>query len=87
LFDNTYQRYLIKTFRDTLPFRDVPIKIYLRHKRRTEQPPLDEADAANQPDAKKAPLDLSHLEFRSTITDEELEREVPKYESELWNDL
>jgi GTP-binding protein len=33
LFDDTYARYLIKTFRDNLPFRDVPIKLYIRHKR------------------------------------------------------
>src|SRR5208282_2900068 len=32
LFDNTYQRYLVKTFRDQLPFTEVPIKLYLRHK-------------------------------------------------------
>ncbi len=30
LFSNTYQRYLLNTFRDRLPFRDVPIKLYLR---------------------------------------------------------
>ena len=32
LFDNTYQRYLVKTFRDHLPFTDVPIKLYLRNR-------------------------------------------------------
>ncbi len=32
LFDNTYQRYLMKTFRDHLPFAEVPIKMYLRSK-------------------------------------------------------
>jgi GTP-binding protein len=36
LFDNTYQRYLVKTFRDQLGFGDVPIKLYLRHKRRED---------------------------------------------------
>jgi GTP-binding protein len=30
LFDNTYRRYLVKTFRDRLPFGDVPIKLHLR---------------------------------------------------------
>lgn len=33
LFDNTYQRYLLKTFRDHLPFSEVAIKMYLRHRR------------------------------------------------------
>ncbi len=32
LFDNTYQRYLLKNLRDHLPFRDVAIKMYLRAK-------------------------------------------------------
>ncbi|MBI3411423.1 MAG: ribosome biogenesis GTPase Der [Planctomycetes bacterium] len=37
LFDKTYQRYLLKVFRDHLPFRDVPIKMYLRAKERMEK--------------------------------------------------
>ncbi|MFO0964580.1 MAG: ribosome biogenesis GTPase Der [Gemmataceae bacterium] len=36
LFDNTYQRYLLKTFHDHLPFHDVPIKMYLRKRVRSE---------------------------------------------------
>src|SRR5207302_1061158 len=36
LFDNTYQRYLLKNLRDHLPFRDVAIKMYLRAKPRAE---------------------------------------------------
>src|SRR5262249_5879932 len=37
LFDNTYLRYLTKTFRDHLPFKDVPIKLHLRRKRRDDE--------------------------------------------------
>jgi GTP-binding protein len=33
LFDNTYQRYLLKHLRDQLPFHEVPIKMYLRPRR------------------------------------------------------
>jgi GTP-binding protein len=36
LFDNTYQRYLLKNLREHLPFRDVAIKMYLRAKPRPE---------------------------------------------------
>jgi len=36
LFDHTYLRYLTKALRDHLPFRDVPIKLYLRNKRRDD---------------------------------------------------
>jgi GTP-binding protein len=97
LFDNTYQRYLLKTFRDNLPFQEIPIKMYLRHKRRGEQSPEEEAAAAQAeapPEARPAPKkrsrhdpDLSGLEFQSNVSDEELEREGRRYESELWKDL
>ena len=30
LFDQTYQRYLLNIFRQKLPFRDIPIKLYMR---------------------------------------------------------
>jgi GTP-binding protein len=36
LFDNTYQRYLVKVFRDNLGFGDIPLKLFLRHKRRED---------------------------------------------------
>jgi GTP-binding protein len=39
LFDNTYRRYLLKTFRDRLPFHEIPIKLYLRSKNREEVEP------------------------------------------------
>lgn len=37
LLSQTYQRYLLKMFRDHLPFMEVPIKLYLRHKHRDEE--------------------------------------------------
>ena len=36
LFDNTYQRYLLKVLRDETPLHDVPIKLHLRNKRDDE---------------------------------------------------
>lgn len=39
LFDNTYVRYLETTFRDHLPFHDVPMKLYLRDNRREDKSP------------------------------------------------
>jgi GTPase len=35
LFDPTYQRYLLNVFREKLPFRDIPIKLYLRARTQT----------------------------------------------------
>jgi GTP-binding protein len=46
LFDNTYQRYLLKTFRDQLPFTDVPIRLCLRHRSRDEREVTEEVDEA-----------------------------------------
>jgi GTP-binding protein len=46
LFDDTYVRYLLKKFRDHLHFNDVPVKLYLRSKRRGERAVLkDEVPA------------------------------------------
>ncbi len=36
LFDPTYQRYLLNVFRERLPFKDIPIKLYLRARTQTE---------------------------------------------------
>jgi GTP-binding protein len=92
LFDNTYQRYLIKTFRDRLPFHDVPIKLYLRRKRRDDQAPVEEPEPAPPPRkkkdrSKKQEMDVSKLPFKTTITDDDLRRGESPFESELWKDL
>jgi GTP-binding protein len=44
LFDNTYQRYLIKTIRDRLNFNDVPVRLVLRRRQREEQTSLEETE-------------------------------------------
>jgi len=112
LFDITYQRYLLKAFRDHLPFSDVPIKMYLRQRQRDERPApeMDRADQAPRGKRREkkpatdrtgksgkpsrpikerpaATVDLSGLEFKSKVTDEELERDQGRYASELWRDV
>jgi GTP-binding protein len=101
LFDNTYQRYLLNAFRDQLPFKDIPIKLHLRHKRRGEQVPQGPEEQTGLAGTEQSPLpppesrrkrrqrttDLSGLDFRTDVTDEEVEREGKHYESELWKDL
>jgi GTP-binding protein len=47
LFDHTYIRYLTRVLRDSLPFKDVPIKLYLRNKRRDDAE-SDKPKAAGQ---------------------------------------
>ncbi len=36
LFDATYQRYLLNVFREKLPFRDIPIKLYMRSRTQSD---------------------------------------------------
>ena len=36
LFDATYQRYLLNTFREKLPYHDIPIKLYMRARTQSE---------------------------------------------------
>jgi GTP-binding protein len=91
LFDNTYQRYLINTFRDRLPFGEVAIKLHLRQKNREDAPTLDEVEpaegrGARKKRSRKPEPDVSGLKFKTTISDDELHRSSP-YESELWKDI
>lgn len=39
LFDAPYQRYLLNVFREKLPFRDIPMKLYLRTRTQAEPGP------------------------------------------------
>src|SRR5262249_16068747 len=95
LFDNTYQRYLIKTIRDQLHFNDVPIKLYLRRRQREDQPPPEESAADVAPKLKprkkerprKPSADPSGLPFKTALDDDELRRPGNPYESELWKDI
>jgi GTP-binding protein len=87
LFDNTYQRYLLGVFRDNLPFREVPIKMHLRRKRREDAPPLDDSEAPRRGRKKRgSEFDVSELPFKTTVSEEDLGKKSP-YESELWKDL
>jgi GTP-binding protein len=54
LFDNTYQRYLLKTFRDELGFPEVPVKLYLRERARDDKMPA-EAEPGAAPKKKSRP--------------------------------
>jgi GTPase len=52
LLDQTYQRYLLKAFRDSLPFPDVPIKLYLRPRHGTGEESSGNAEAGRTPSPK-----------------------------------
>jgi GTP-binding protein len=86
LIDNTYQRYLLKTFRDQLPFAEVAIKLHLRAKRRDE-PLADEAAEETKPVRKKRRADAAGLRFRTRLEEGEQPGKGSPYESELWRDV
>ncbi len=92
LIDNTYQRYLLKTFRDRLGFSDVPIKLYLRRKHRGDNPTPEGRAEERSRKAKerkgKPKADAAGLPFKTDISEEEKRRGDNPYESsELWTDL
>jgi GTP-binding protein len=58
LFDDVYRRYLLKHFRDQLPFPEVPIKLDFRsrHGGKTDRDPVDEPEGETAaPEGLKAP--------------------------------
>jgi GTP-binding protein len=89
LLDNTYLRFLLKHFREQLPFKEVPIKLVVRHRHgdrgRGEEPPealeelaaLEEqatAEATPEPAARKRPRPSR-------------KKKKPGSASQLWKDV
>jgi GTP-binding protein len=50
IFDPTYQRYLLGAFRSKLPFKDIPIKLYLRARTQTDEATRAQARKHGQSD-------------------------------------
>ena len=87
LFDQTYQRYLVKYFRDHLPFTDVPIRLYLKARTPDElQGEAPHESKAGERVGAAAGI-ASGLKFKSKISDEELENEADHFDSGVWRDL
>lgn len=87
LFDHTYQRYLIKQFRDHLPFADVPIRMYLRDRSRDAKPAnVDEDTELTIPALdEETPAKPKKLKFKTEFQDDE--HKTSKFDSEIWRDL
>jgi GTPase len=81
LFDNTYQRYLLKTFRDQLPFTDVSIKMYLRRRNREDKEGAEELEMTAR--GNRVPKGARKAPRGKTAT----KGHAPKPESELWDDV
>lgn len=90
LFDDSYQRYLLNTFRENLPFRDIPIKLHLRRRVREDAPPqADRSEERPAPtrEPQKPPVDLSNLQFKSADSDEDVKKDKGRYDPDLWQDF
>lgn len=92
LFDPPYQRYLLKKFRDSLPFHEVPIQLYLRNRTGEGQPPAvnedTELNVAALPEPKAATKRKpAKLKFKTQLKDGDIERERRRQDSEIWRDL
>ena len=93
LFDEPYKRYLLRWFRDRLPFGEVPIKLHLRAKNRDESAPDLEAivqggDGPRQrvaarpaKAARDKKPDAAGLKFRAATADDD------DLDADLWQDL
>jgi len=92
LFDATYQRYLLNVFREKLPFRDIPIKLYMRSRKQYEPGDRPAADsvlgtddsfdvnaAGSRADRPDPNPQRGHLDFSTRF----LNREVNELLSEL----
>ncbi len=84
LFDAPYQRYLINTFRTRLPFKDVPIKLYLRARSQTE-PGSGGGGNKEDPSADHGSLVDSHGRVATPAGRTQLDREVNDLLAELEN--
>ncbi|MBY0526528.1 MAG: ribosome biogenesis GTPase Der [Gemmataceae bacterium] len=81
LLSNTYQRFLIKTFRDRLPFNDIPIKLYLRAKQQADPIDIETELPDNAPETPAPRRKKSAKPLRSSARDEKPGK------SELWDDV
>lgn len=83
LFDPTYQRYLLNTFRQKLPFRDVPIKMYLRARTQTDPNAPKDADPADDLGRRDGKFRNEKVDMDEILGDEQLDREVNELLAEL----
>jgi GTP-binding protein len=84
LFSNTYQRYLLKVFRDHLPYGEVPIKLYLRSKHRED---AGDGELAEEAGAGKEARPRPAAKKRPKRAGKPKERVRKSGKSELWEDI
>jgi GTPase len=86
LFEPTYQRYLLNVFREKLPYRDIPIKLYLRARTQTDPnapPDARRRDLAGDIGSRSDADDSSEHPWAGDTGGDLLDREVNELLGEL----
>lgn len=90
LFDPPYRRYLLKVFRDHLPFNDIPIKLYLRAKNREDETSVEEGETMPAGQVQPSRREDPKGKRKPKRGEAAAKKPVPKWKkakSELWEDL
>jgi GTP-binding protein len=87
LFDNTYLRYLEKTFRDRLPFAEVPIKLTLRLRHGAGGPSVEERPEGEAPAPPPEPKKRRKRRERNLSDQASPGAKEKSSESGLWTDV
>jgi GTP-binding protein len=83
LFDATYQRYLLNVFREKLPYHDIPIKLYLRSRSRSDAPLPGRGQTAPETPEKPPHKQPQPVLAREPLHVSDLDREVNELMAEL----
>lgn len=87
LFDPVYQRYLTKFLRERTPFREVPIRLQLRSRKAGpgSEPELPAPPVREPVPPAKPEIDLTGLDFQSTVSEEEFQKVKKRKNKDLWD--
>ena len=83
LFDAPYQRYLLNVFREKLPFKDVPVKLYLRARSQSDPNAPSGADSEDVFEDAGSRVDGRQPQTAARVGRTQLDREVNDLLAEL----
>jgi GTP-binding protein len=87
LLSNTYQRYLLKMFRDHLPFGDVPIKLYLRSKQREDVGEGEGEDVGEELSPDRVAKPRGPKKAKPAARKKKPGKRAPAAKPELWDNM
>ncbi len=85
LFDNIYRKYLLKVFRDHLPFPEVPIKLEIRSRHAASKDVLVDAEGVDMSEAPEETRQEKPKKARKGLTPQQARRAKKNSGSKLWD--